>query len=113
MELWIRSQSKIDLMCVKRVQYGHANNKHIIYGENLTMFLGEYATRERCLEIIDEIQKILSHNGIMLFKNIDISEIPKEAFEPFKTLSYLPYNDKNSEVTVHNAEVIVYEMPEK
>ena len=129
MKLWIRSQNKEALANVKNVRFCKmkkcelketpctikefmASTDAYCVECNGEIF-GEYATRERCLEIIDEIQKILSRNGIMLFKNVDISEIPKVAFEPFKALSYLPYNDKNSEVTVHNAEVVVYEMPEE
>ena len=109
MELWVRSQNKCKLRKTDLINYTYEAGKHIIDCHGYPV--GTYASKKRCLEIIDEIQKILSHNGMMLFKNVDISEIPKEAFEPFKALSYLPYNDKNSEVTVHNAEVVVYEMP--
>lgn len=114
MELWIRSQSKIDLMCVRRVQYGHINNRHIIYGENITMYLGEYFTKERCLEIIDEIQNLMCKNGLILFKDAEITNLSPKDIEPFKAISFRSLGvDKKSEVTIHNAEVVVYEMPEK
>lgn len=114
MELWIRSQSKTSLNKVNGVYYGAEGEFWAIYekGENFD-YLGLYTTKERCLEIIDEIQEILTHNGMILFKNVDISEIPPVAFEPFKGLSYLPNGDTKSEVTIHNAEVVVYEMPEE
>ena len=116
MELWIRSQSKIDLMCVKRVQYGHANNKHIIYGENLTMFLGEYATRERCLEIIDEIQELLKlgnpENSFMHINNCnmcydDIQEMVKRARETKAVVI------DGADFEIVMPRVVTYEMPEK
>ena len=116
MKLWIRSQERDTLEeCTKlsAVPIITANKKHTTWGVVANFgCVGEYPTRERCIEIIDEIQKILTHNGVMLFKNIDVSEIPREALEPFKALAYLPNNDIKSEVTIHNAELVVYEMPE-
>lgn len=114
MKLWVRSQDKENLAIIKSLCYANQGDKNLIFGGAETTFdicLGRYSTKERCLEIIDEIQELLTHNGMMLFKNVDVSEIPKQAFEPFKALAYMPNGDTKSEVTVHNAEVIVYEMP--
>lgn len=114
MKLYIRSQDKEVLTIADSVYYDNFHEDKIyaqIGRENFT--LGQYKTKERCLEIINEIQEILTHNGVMLFKNVDVSEIPREAFEPFKALTYLPNGDIKSEVTIHNAEVVVYEMPKE
>ena len=114
MKLWVRSSDKMQLTEIDNLSFKQIiNGCWNINGNYGAVSLGSYPTRERCLEIIDEIQQILTHNGMILFKNVDVSEIPKATFEPFKALSYLPYNDKNSEVTVHNAELVVYEMPKK
>lgn len=116
MKLWVRSQSKENLTIIKSLCYANHGGKNVVMGGEETTFdivLGKYHTKERCLEIIDEIQEILMKNGIILFKNVDISEIPKEALEPFKALEYLPNGDNQSQVSVHNAEVVIYEMPEK
>jgi hypothetical protein len=65
MELWIRSQDRIVLKKLQDIEYYKDGKKHFVIGGSL---LGEYKTKERCLEIIDEIQKLL------------LSANPKEAF---------------------------------
>lgn len=61
MELWVRDKSKTVLQKVERVEYNYRNGLHsVMVGLDS---IGTYATQERCLEIIDEIQKLLIHNG--------------------------------------------------
>lgn len=70
MELWIRSQDKTGLIKVSNVQYTYRKGdlysdirgKHYIgtYYDNLEI-LGEYATKERALEILEEIQERIKH----------------------------------------------------
>lgn len=74
MELWIRSQDKSILennmkLSIKEMEadidprYNHFG----IYGnEDL---LGEYKTKERALEVLDEIQKVLTPKPIVTFSN--------------------------------------------
>ncbi len=64
MELWIRSQDKEKLCNIYKVYYeswSFNEQHHTVRCENHE--LGEYSTRERCLEIIDEIQLLLENNG--------------------------------------------------
>ena len=59
MELWIRSQDKRILQQVNNL-YLNANydNKRIsAYVDDFATNLGEYKTKERALEVLDEIQK--------------------------------------------------------
>lgn len=59
MELWIRSQSKQTLMKVSKI-YSEDNE---IFACGYTEFderIGEYETKERALQILDEIQDILN-----------------------------------------------------
>lgn len=81
MDLWIRSQNKKELIKSNRIyQYAGA-----IYGEaKEDIALGTYKSRERALEVLDEIQKKL-----MDFK--------------------VEFND--SGVTYKDVSVLVYEMP--
>lgn len=89
MELWIRSQDKIRLIKVSNVQYTYrkgdlysdVRGKHYIgtYYDNLEI-LGEYASKERALEVLDKIQ-----NKINAIANMDdinfinvVYEMPKE-----------------------------------
>lgn len=65
MDLWIRSQDKMNLVKVRQVGVNYQNNKQIIANytpelyENSGEFvelLGIYKTKERALEVLDEIQ---------------------------------------------------------
>ena len=59
MELWIRSQDKMNLVKVYNV-FLNANydNKRIsTYDGDSNTTLGEYKTKERALEVLDEIQE--------------------------------------------------------
>lgn len=68
MELWIRSQDKINLVKVRQISVNYQDNKQIIANympelyENSGEYyeiLGTYKTKERALEVLDEIQNIL------------------------------------------------------
>lgn len=60
MNLWVRSQDKECLTNISNIQYIYKNNMHGLgtYYDNLKI-LGTYKTKERALEILDEIQNIL------------------------------------------------------
>jgi hypothetical protein len=79
MELWIRSQDKMNLVKIRQVGINYQNNKQIIANyipelyENSREFfelLGTYKTKERALEVLDEIQNIFSLN----IKNMSYNE---------------------------------------
>lgn len=65
MNLWIRSQDKMNLVKVRQISLNYQNNKQIIAnyipdfypnsGEYYE-FLGVYKTKERALEVLNEIQ---------------------------------------------------------
>lgn len=66
MELWVRDKSKTVLQKVERVEYNYRNGLHsVMVGLDS---IGTYATQERCLEIIDEIQSLLVNNGTSIDK---------------------------------------------
>ncbi|AJD31671.1 hypothetical protein ACQX0N_09645 [Clostridium tepidum] len=50
MGIWIRSQNKDTLVCCKNIEIDGES----VYGAHY--FLGEYATEQRALEVLDEIQ---------------------------------------------------------
>lgn len=117
MKLWIRSQNKENLAIIKSLCYANHGGKNVVMGGEETTFdivLGKYHTKERCLEIIDEIQNIMCRSGMILFKDIDITNLSPKDIEPFKAINWCssPIANEKSEVTVHTAEVVVYEMPE-
>lgn len=66
MELWIRSQDKECLVKISNIQYVYKNYIHGLgtYYDNLKI-LGKYKTKERALEVLDEIQNILKPKYIL------------------------------------------------
>ena len=69
MELWIRSQDKMNFVKVRQINVNYQDNKQIIANympelyENSGEYyeiLGTYKTKERALEVLDEIQNKLN-----------------------------------------------------
>ena len=86
MDLWIRSQDKMNLESVHSINVNHLNKKQIIcnyepdfignQGEYYVL-LGEYETEQRALEVLDEIQSFLENNYI------SIDEMPSHSNSPY------------------------------
>ena len=83
MELWIRSQDKVVLEKVERIL---ANDNYI---ETKLSILGNYKTKERALEVLDDIQRAI----ILDYK------------------SDFGMNDGTPITFNKNTDTIVYEMP--
>lgn len=95
MDLWIRSQDKMNLVKVNQVNVNYTNNMQIIAnyipdfigkeGEYYEL-LGTYKTKERSLEVLDEIQSAIEHNGVAYYDKEDdalynlhgVYEMPEE-----------------------------------
>ena len=58
MELWVRSQDRIKLIKVDEVKIETVKGGNTFIYSHATD-LGTYTTRERALEVLDEIQKII------------------------------------------------------
>lgn len=115
MDLWVRSISKRILLKVDNILVVEAENKHCLYtlSHDEEIELGEYETKERALEVLDEIQKLLI-NDLLLLRNFDIGNGKKlsDFIKPSKALCLSDRTDKPQvEVLHHNC--IVYEIPEK
>lgn len=98
MELWVRSQDRESLLKVEKMFYFNtcpemeSTGRNVILnkewiGEKDCIELGEYATKERALEVLDEIQSILcfkrleSYSGegiINIENNTALYLMPKE-----------------------------------
>lgn len=63
MELWIRSQDKYTLMKIEEIQI--CENPDRTWFMNAGIVLGKYKTKERALEVLDEIQKLLEPKFIL------------------------------------------------
>lgn len=81
MELWIRSQDRESIFKVKSIFYStNDENEHLIRSiivddvKNGIIKLGQYSTKERALEVLDEIQEILETRTVSQM----VYEMPKE-----------------------------------
>lgn len=99
MELWVRSQDKEKLIKSENFKYGFGIYGHIIL--NGEIILGKYETKERALEILDEIQNILKPQKII--KIID-NTVKMENAIHIVNPTY---------ETITQFDTYVYEMPEE
>lgn len=82
MELWIRSQDKMSLIKVNKVCFErNVDDEPTIYGyENYDNYerLGIYKTKERALEVLDEIQGKIAQNECLKTMMIKLNSIKGE-----------------------------------
>ena len=80
MELWIRSQDRMKL-CNAKV-FSLDNDQTGIFCnscEDSYVFAGKYKTKERALEVLDEIQKLMiEYYQSLDYKIVPIYEMPSE-----------------------------------
>lgn len=110
MNLWVRSQDKERLVKVNNVQYTYrkgdlysdVRGKHYIgtYYDNLEI-LGEYATKERALEVLDEIHKCIIDKEVLDGCNNILTLANKNSLNEVK------------QILARTEKIAVYEMPEK
>ena len=104
MNLWIRSQDEKVLTICRELCVGGTYGNEII--ENDIRSLGTYKTKERALEVLDEIQNILKPKYIL-----DTSSIkPDGAFYEENGVIFQKYN-ANAEIK--ELSTFVYEMPKE
>ena len=114
MELWIRSQDRMNLVKVRQISLNYQNNKQIIAnyipdfypnsGEYYEL-LGTYKTKERAIEVLDEIEKLIK--PITIFQNC---QVDKSTMEKIKEIGYCMVND---DARVEQISQAFYQMPEK
>ena len=84
MELWIRSQDKEKLVLTKGFETQHTNYdggcQIFAVWENNYQMVGKYKTKERALEVLDEIQNMLEDEWDYKdrFSMCRVYEMPKE-----------------------------------
>ena len=76
MELWIRSQDRTFLRKVNTIGIVEGRDFWSI-DENLTVSFGKYETKERALEVLDEIQDLLQ-NAYVGSANRIVYQMPTE-----------------------------------
>ena len=112
MELWIRSQDKRALLNVRQVRINGLDIM-CLNGE----LLGTYISKERALEVLDEIQKTLKSKKYLLkvkkeFDNKTIEDA-KFYFEHKNDIDLI-MNDNNFDIIpIGNDDIVIYEMPKE
>lgn len=104
MNLWVRSQDKRILQKVDNI-FLDANyeNKRISTYDGDNIELGTYKTKERAIEILDEIQSLLQ-------PTIKYEPIVQEEYNPAYTYKHFVKVDDNIEIK--ELSTFVYQMPE-
>ena len=110
MELWIRSQEKDMLLKANCFYYDYQQENHHItcLTNNELYWVGVYATKERALEVLDEIHKLLQPKGIIKFNSLLDLETTKKVKEDFEN-KYLIFG--NNVEYFKAPKTIVYDMP--
>lgn len=103
MELWVRSQDKKILLKVNELEI--EVNTIIAFDENKYQCLGAYKSKQRALEILDEIQNILKPKYIL-----DSSSIKLDGDSWVENGMILQKYNANAKI--EELSTYVYEMPE-
>lgn len=126
MDIYIRSQ---DRELLKRYAYNieitktiAPNHKKETYGVMLDgVIVGKYSTKERCIEILDEIQKEIAmndaRNAFICISHYDVSDIEETRFLKCKVEQARKDNfivsEGDCDIQLLQSNVIVYEMPKE
>ena len=113
MDLWVRSISKRILLKVDNILVVETENKHCLYtlSHDEEIELGEYETKERALEVLDEIQKLLMEQNIMCFKNTGLKNHDHEwLYQAIQENKWVALSG-DAKVEYVSPNTIVYEMP--
>ncbi|MDD7754021.1 MAG: hypothetical protein PUJ51_05885 [Clostridiales bacterium] len=104
MNLWVRSQDKRILQKVDNI-FLDANyeNKRISTYDGDSVELGTYKTKERAIEVLDEIQMLLQ-------PTIEYKPIVQEEYNPAYKYKHFVKVDDNIEIK--ELSTFVYQMPE-
>lgn len=116
MNLWIRSQDREKLLKVDGLQYQNCKLEENVsvetnailgfYGSFENDILGEYKTKERALEVLNEIQNILKPKYIL-----DTSSIKPDG--DFYEENGMIFQKYNVNARIEELSTFVYQMPEE
>lgn len=113
MDLWIRTQDRTGILKADTIFVFEKQIVKRVYGDDLVkgICLGTYATEERALEVLDEIQKILI--GRLIIKtNRKVGSKDLNRLANFFDTKYV-INDNEFEFIQPEATNIIYAMPKE
>ena len=107
MELWVRSQDKELLMKTPELRYKQKGNVHSLLAYDTSggyRILGVYKSKERAIEVLDEIQNILKPKYILNTSSIK----PDGDFYEENGVIFQKYN---ANARIQELSTFVYQMP--
>ena len=113
MELWIRSQDKLALTKINSIGIEY-DKKLVGYGK-VCVKLGEYKTKGRALEVLDEIQSKLKATFLMKPKDERFSKYVEDGKKYLENLNGICVvtGDRCFDLEPINKDIYVYEMPKE
>lgn len=115
MELWIRTQDKETIMKVNRLDYALSAGEHQIRADGFKIYLATYKTKERALEILDDISSKIKNQFIVtvsgLWKAEDV-KLMKNQLEKDYAGDFI-METKPLEIKPLNQNLIYYELPKE
>lgn len=127
MELWIRTQHKMALIKSNGIYFKEEHREYsdgsvvkwCFYDHKSDSVIATYKTKERCLEILDEVQKILTRTGTFVFENVEppqskeeLDALKKKIDEDGMVFLFSEFGNK-AECELLPAPVVIYQMPEE
>ena len=119
MDLWIRSQDREKLVLTKEFETQHTNYdggcQIFAVWQNNYQMVGKYKSKERALEVLDEIQGKLKGTFLMKMKKDGLQKViptVKEHFERLNSVCIVT-GDENFDLEPINKDIYVYEMPKE
>lgn len=111
MDLWIRSQDKLNLTKVRNIWIEKSGQYYGIFDDSVRYYIGMYETKERALEVLDEIQSlIIKSSRVMVHTPVKNKEI-ESAFDADCCGVYI--ESETPIIYPINQQCMVYEMPQE
>lgn len=115
MELWIRTQDKETIMKVNRLDYALSAGEHQIRADGFKIYLATYKTKERALEILDDISSKIKNQFIVtvsgLWKPEDV-KLMKNQLEKDYAGDFI-METQPLDIKPLNQNLIYYELPKE
>lgn len=113
MDLWIRTQYKYELLQVNKLAVGIEPETNFITIEgginDFEYILARYETEARALEVLDEIQKLLTPQIYELMRKIQKKDLSPQGIYNV----YAVENCQTGQVDIKELSTIVYQMPKE
>ena len=116
MDLWVRTQDREEIVRVKRVSIFYNNIQVVEDDSHESKFIsvGVYETKERALEILDEIQNLLKPRCLIKTNSDKLNrDNAKQISEAYKKIFDSSCIITNNMLDFEKFDVICYEMPKE